>query len=110
MTMAAASSTLTVAKRDAAGATVSYQNKFIVRAKAFVHAVLPEGRTNPLKKLKRVREKGATKTRERRAADDPDLRALFALDLPDQRRVAYALAAYNGLRRNELAKLTWADV
>ncbi len=32
------------------------------------------------------------------------------LDLPPYRRLAYALAAFNGLRRNEVAKLRWDDL
>lgn len=90
--------------------TQSYQNKFITRAKAFVHWLLPEGWPDPLKKLKRVNEKNAKRTRERRAAKDADVAALFALGMPEERRLALALAVLNGLRRNEVQKLAWDDL
>ena len=76
-------------------------------AKALVNWLLPEGMPSPLAKVKRVREKGAKKTRERRAATAIELAAMMAVDMPDHRRLAYALAAYNGLRRNEAEGLTW---
>lgn len=92
----------------AQGRTASYQNKFIARARAFVHWLLPEGWINPLKRVKRINERGAKRTRARRAASDAELTSLLALaDLPDNRRLAYALASLNGLRRNEIAGLKW---
>lgn len=90
--------------------TASYQNKFIVRAKAFIHWSLPEGWIDPLKKLKRVKEKGAKKTRERRAGSDAEVRALFSIKMPEDRKLAYALAAFNGLRRNEVNGLLGGDL
>jgi integrase len=97
-------------KMDAAGATASYKNKVLQRVKAFVNAVLPDETANPLRRVRYVSEKGAKRTRERRAASVEQLHALLALDLPDYRRLAWALAAFNGLRRNEAAALTWSDV
>ncbi len=101
------SMTLILSKLEGENATASYRNKFIVRAKAFVKWVLPDDMVNPLAKLKRIKEKGARRTRERRAASADQLHKLFSLSLPFARRIAYALAAYNGLRRNEVAALTW---
>jgi integrase len=99
------------------GKTVSYINKYIVRAKALVHWLLPEGYPDPLAKLKRVREKGAKRKRERRAASWDELFAFYSAwpDLPPDRTLAYALALLNGLRRNEIRrddarKLTWGDL
>lgn len=90
--------------------TFTYRNKFIKRAKASVAALLPDGWSNPLGKLKRINEKGAERTRERRAANDAQLAALFGLTLPDDRRLCYALAVYNGLWRNEVAGLRWTPL
>ncbi len=91
------------------GATASYRNKFIARAKAFVNHFLPDGWGNPLRKVRRVREKGARKTRERRAGSDQEIASLYAMDMPLHRRLAYAMAFLNGLRRNEAARLEWED-
>lgn len=90
--------------------TASYQNKFIVRAKAFVNWLLPEGCPSPLVKLKRVREKGAKKNRGRRKAAAGELEALFNLDIPIDRKLAYALAALNGFRRSNAEELLWGDL
>ncbi len=95
---------------EAGGATASYRNKFITRAKAFVRWALPEGHPNPLGRLRRIRERGARRTRERRPASLLELQALFGVGLPAHRVLAYALAAFNGLRRNEAARLTWEHV
>jgi integrase len=99
-----------VAKLEAQGATASYQNKFIVRAKALVHWALPDGWPDPLKKVRRVKEKGAKKTRGRRAGSDAEVIKFFASAMPDHRKLAYALAAFNGLRRNECQSLKGAHV
>jgi integrase len=108
VTMTAMEKVLNRLKAD--GATVSYRNKFIKRAKAFVAALLPDGWPNPLAKLKRINEKGAMRTRERRAANAVELATLFALELPEDRKLCYALAVYNGLRRNEIQNLRWVPV
>lgn len=92
------------------GATASYRNKFIARAKAFVTHYLPDGWGHPLRKVKRIREKGARKTRERRAGTDREIGALYGVEMPLHRRLAYALAFLNGLRRNEAARLEWDDL
>ncbi|MGH7177927.1 MAG: tyrosine-type recombinase/integrase [Tepidisphaeraceae bacterium] len=96
-----------LATLESEGATASYRNKFIARAKALTNHLLPEGWPNPIKRVRRVSEKNAKRTRERRAATQAELDRLLALDTPADRRLAYALAAYNGLRRNEAAGLTW---
>jgi integrase len=95
---------------EADGAVASYRNKFIARAKAFVTAFLPDDWAHPLRKLRRIREKGSKHTRERRAAPMAELSKLLTLDLPPHRTIAYALAAYGGLRRNEAARLLWSDI
>ncbi|HEX8523411.1 MAG TPA: site-specific integrase [Tepidisphaeraceae bacterium] len=87
------------------GATVSYRNKYVSRIKAFVNRLLPEGHANPLKKLRRISEKGAKRRRARRAGSEQELRRLFSQNLPEQRRLAYALAALNSFRRNEMKNL-----
>ena len=86
--------------------TAGYQNAFIKKVKAFVHWALPDNWPDPLKKLKRVRERGAKKTRERRAATVEDAAAFFAVwpTLPADRHLSYALAMLNGLRRNEIKR------
>lgn len=91
------------------GATASYRNKFITRAKAFVTHFLPDGWGHPLRKVKRIREKDARKTRERRAATDQEISFFYAINMPPHRRLAYALAFLNGLRRNESDRLEWED-
>lgn len=92
--------------------TESYQNCFIKRAKAFGAWLEDQGRVtlHPLRKLRRVSEKNATRTRARRAANAAESAALFALPMPDDRRLAYALGRFNGLRRNEIKTLTWDRV
>jgi integrase len=92
------------------GRTVSYQNKFIARAKAFVNHFLPDGYANPLAKLRRIREKGAKRTRGRRAASAEQIIAQLESDVPADRQLCYALAALNGLRRNEIGSLLWEHV
>lgn len=95
---------------EAEDATASYRNKYIARAKAFVTAFLPDDWAHPLRKVHRIREKGQKRTRARRAASMQELTALLSIDLPPRRFVAYVLAAYNGLRRNEARRLLWSDV
>lgn len=91
--------------------TVSYCNGFIKKAKAFVHHFLPDGMVDPLKKLKRLNERGAKRNRARKAATADQFVALLTCDrVPEHRRLAYALGALNGLRRNEIVGLTWENV
>lgn len=95
---------------EAATGTASYRNKVIMRLKAFTRWATPEGWANPLAKLKRISERGAKRTRARRAATHAELSALLMAPIPRYRRLAYALAAYNGLRRNEAAGLDAVDI
>ena len=95
---------------DKEGLTASYRNGFIKRAKAFVSAFLPDDFAHPLKKLKRIREKGQMKKRARFAASIEQITLLLQLEMPPHRLVAYALASYNGLRRNECQRLEWSDI
>ncbi len=95
---------------DVGGATVSHRNGIIKKLKAFCTWATPAGYPSPLAKLKRLSERGARQTRGRRAGTPKELAAIFSLDLPRYRRLSYALAAFNGLRRNETARLDWADI
>jgi integrase len=96
---------------DRQGLTPSYQNKFIMRAKAFVHWLQREGRINadPLANLKRVDERNGRRTRARRALTDAESSALL-LNSPEDRREKYAWAILAGLRRSELKELRWGDL
>jgi len=93
------------------GLTPSYQNKFIMRAKAFVHWLQREGRivADPLANLKRVDERNGKRTRARRALTDAESSALL-LKSPEDRREKYAWALLAGLRRSELKELRWGDL
>lgn len=86
--------------------TAGYQNAFIKKVKAFIHWALPDDWPDPLRKLKRVRQKGAKQTRARRAASVDEAGAFFAVwpTLPPDRHLCYALAMLNGLRRNEIKR------
>lgn len=97
--------TRVLAMLEAQGAGVSYRNKFIKRIKALVNWIIPDGMTSSLKKLKQISEKGAKRSRARRAATVDQQHALLSLDLPVDREMSYALAVLNGLRRNEVRKL-----
>lgn len=92
------------------GFMVSYANKFVMRLKAFSAWATPEGHIDPLSRLSRRSEKGAKRKRARRAATQAELSALFELAIPYSRRLSYAFAAFNGLRRNEIRRLEWSDI
>jgi integrase len=96
---------------DGQGKTASYQNKFIMRVKAFVHWLQREGRiaADPLTNLKRIDERNGKKTRARRALTDAEVSALLE-NAPDDRREKYAWALLAGMRRSELANLRWGDL
>jgi integrase len=96
---------------DGQGKTPSYQNKFIMRAKAFIHWLQREGRivADPLTNLKRVDERNGKKTRARRALTDAEVSALLN-NAPEDRREKYAWALLAGMRRGELADLRWGDL
>lgn len=95
-------------KLEENGLTVSYRNGFIKKAKAFVHHWLPDGMPDPLRKLKRIAEKGAKRNRGRRAATAVQFVSLLNCgEIPEHRRLAYALGVLNGMRRNEIQSLTW---
>ena len=63
---------------------------------------------NPLAGVTKVETRGR-EVRKRRALSDEELRELVAVAPPD-RRAVYLTAAFTGLRRGEIAKLTWNDV
>jgi integrase len=96
---------------DRQGKTASYQNKFIMRAKAFVHWLQREGRisADPLANLKRVDERNGKRTRARRALTDAEVTALLEA-APEDRREKYAWATLAGMRRSELRELRWGDL
>lgn len=92
--------------------THSYRNCFIKRIKAFCAWLVARGRLreHPLRALRRLSERKATRNRGRRAASWDDLLALLSLKIPDDRLLCYALAGLNGFRRNEIASLTFGDL
>lgn len=100
-----------LARLAADGATVSYQNKFITRAKAFVNYLLAGGKlaTNPLATVKRGNAKRAKKTRARRPYDDGAIIGILDTAPPHRSR-AYAFGYLAGMRRDELRNLTWGDL
>lgn len=100
-----------LAKLAHAKKTVAYQNKYITRAKAFINWLIRENRVdyNPLVALKRGKLKGARKTRARRPLEDAAVEGLLTKPRVN-RRLAYAFGCLAGLRRSELAGLTWGDL
>ncbi len=65
-------------------------------------------RENPVAGIKRQSE--ANPTRKRRALTSEELQKLFQASEAVGRRPYYSAAYFAGLRRSELAKLTWGDV
>jgi integrase len=84
-------------------------NAYRVAANGFFRWLIAEERweSNPVVSIRRVRE--AETARPRRALTQDEVARLVAA-APPHRAVAYQLAATTGLRRSELAALTWADV
>lgn len=93
------------------GATTSYANKYVSRAKAFMHWLKRNDRIEsfPLAGVKRANEQKAEKRRARRPLTDPQATALLAA-APEERRRKYLFALLTGLRRSELADLRWGDL
>lgn len=93
-------------------ATQSYRNQYLKRLRAFVRWCMDTDRlfVSPIRGLKRFNERGAKRNRARRAATRVEIDRLFSVDLPVYRRLAYALAICNGLRRNEIARLERSDI
>lgn len=93
------------------GKTTSYQNKFVMRAKAFVHWLQREKRltADPLANIKKAQESTAKKTRGRRALSDNEVAALMA-SVPNDRKLKYAVPLLAGFRRSEFADLLWGDL
>ena len=63
---------------------------------------------NPLAGVVKVETRGR-EVRKRRAFSTAELRRLLEVATPE-RRALYLMAAYTGLRRGELAQLTWDDI
>jgi integrase len=94
----------------AKGHTVSYVNAHLTRIKAFVNWCVPSRLPlNPLAKLKRGNARKALKRRARRPLAEHELAKLLNA-CPDDRRLKYAIPAYTGLRRKELAAIVWGDL
>lgn len=99
-----------LARLEAEGKSASYRNKYISRAKAFVHWCMPDRLANdPLVKVKRINLARAKKKRARRAGTNDEIARLMAAT-PAGRRLQYAFGFLTGLRRSELASLRWGDL
>lgn len=86
------------------------KNKYLGHFKSwFKWMVLTERHhENPALRIRRVKE---VNKKERRPLNSEELERLTTSEfIPEYRRVLYTLAAYTGLRRSELASITWADV
>jgi integrase len=96
---------------DRQGRAASYSNKFIQRAKAFVHWLQRENRIvgDPLIGVRRVDEHNGRRARSRRALDDNEVLALLDT-APASRRLKYAMPLLAGIRRSEFRKLLWGDL
>jgi len=92
--------------------TQAYRNQYVKRARAFASWLRCTRRTSSdlLAGLKRKSERGCIRKRARRSASAGQYVALLQASIPEDRRLAYALACLNGLRRNEVGKLTWDRV
>ena len=113
-----------VRKLLADGLSPSYCNKFITRGKALVHWLQADGRlaADPLVAVKRANVTASKKRRARRPLASDELLDLLTSTLPDtgrnataraalpERQLAYAFAAYAGMRRGELLDLRWGDL
>ena len=64
--------------------------------------------SNPLSEVEKAKTKGKEK-RLRRALTQEELTRLVNT-APEERALVYLAAAYTGIRRSELEKITWADI
>lgn len=92
--------------------TPAYCNTFLKALKSFTVWATPENGRNPLTRLSRLNTRNARQTRAKRAADreERELLVRYWDTLPWNRQATYYLAMFNGLRRNEIEKLSWQDV
>ncbi len=99
-----------LARLSEKGLSVATVNRFLMRAKAFVHWLLDRHRiaTDTLHKLKKTDERGKRK-RARRALTDDEVARLLKLT-PAHRADVYRFALLTGLRRKELHGLRWDDL
>ena len=84
-------------------------NDYLEAARCFFNWLIKNGRVqaNPLASVEKVRTDGR-ETRQRRAFTDEEMKAL--LSTAGERKPIYLMAVHTGLRRSELAALTWGDV
>jgi integrase len=84
-------------------------NDYLEAARCFFNWLIKNGRVqvNPLTSVEKVRT-GGRETRQRRAFNDEEMKAL--LSAAGERKSIYLMAVHTGLRRSELAALTWGDV
>ncbi len=84
-------------------------NAYRLALSGFFNWLVREGRwpTNPVRQVAAVKVNGAT--RMRRALTERELARLLDA-APSARALVYRVAATTGLRRGELAALTWADI
>jgi integrase len=84
-------------------------NDYLEAVRCFFNWLIKNGRVqaNPLTAVEKVRT-GGRETRQRRAFKDEEIKGL--LSVAGERKPIYLMAVHTGLRRSELAALTWADV
>jgi integrase len=84
-------------------------NDYLEAARCFFNWLIKNGRVqaNLLTSVEKVRTDGR-ETRQRRAFKDEEMKAL--LSVACERKPIYLMAVHTGLRRSELAALTWGDV
>jgi integrase len=84
-------------------------NDYLEAARCFFNWLIKNGRVqaNPLTSVEKVRTDGR-ETRQRRAFNDEEMKAL--LSVAGERKPIYLMAVHTGLRRSELAALTWGDL
>ena len=85
------------------------KNAYLTAARVFCNWIVQHGRMaqNPLVHVVGVEERGH-ETRQRRALSDDEIIRL--LNVSGEYRIVYLAALTTGLRRGELAALTWGDV
>lgn len=85
-------------------------NEYLSAASAFLSWMIKVKRTleNSLSVIDRVEQRGH-ETRKRRAFTAKEIQLLLEVS-PAHRRLAYLVALYTGLRKNEVENLEWRDI